>query len=245
VRCQDYQDIQWIVVDGGSIDGTVDELSSSKDVVTDMISEPDSGIYDAWNKACQLIKGEWVIFLGAGDAFSAHNVLKKFNAFIAGLDNHVKVVYGKVRMLDDKRAVRYIKKVSELNSYEFRRPVLPPFQGVFFKKDLFLKNQTFVDSYRIAGDSKFLLKVLLDYSSVYYDDDVSDMIGGGVSNDCNSLFLIRREIVKMCQELNVRIPIAYKIRGDLYFFLLYFVNCLLPKRWSRALSSVKDYFRSL
>jgi glycosyltransferase involved in cell wall biosynthesis len=66
---QDYPNIEHIVLDGGSSDGTVDVLRKYDDRIALWKSEPDRGIYDAWNKGLALARGEWICFLGADDEF--------------------------------------------------------------------------------------------------------------------------------------------------------------------------------
>ena len=75
VRQQYYQPLEFIVVDGGSTDGTRDIISRHQDIITRWVSEPDRGIYDAMNKGVSMATGEWVIFMNAGDTFAANDVL--------------------------------------------------------------------------------------------------------------------------------------------------------------------------
>ena len=75
VRQQYYQPLEFIIVDGGSTDGTRDIIARHQDIITRWVSEPDRGIYDAMNKGVSMATGEWVIFMNAGDTFAANNVL--------------------------------------------------------------------------------------------------------------------------------------------------------------------------
>lgn len=77
VRQQYYQPLEFIVVDGGSTDGTRDIIARHQDIITRWVSEPDRGIYDAMNKGVSMATGEWVIFMNAGDTFAANDVLLK------------------------------------------------------------------------------------------------------------------------------------------------------------------------
>ena len=74
---QSYRNIQYVVVDGGSKDGTPDLLARSSGVVSDWLSEPDEGIYDAMNKGISLAKGDWILFLGSDDALADPDVVSR------------------------------------------------------------------------------------------------------------------------------------------------------------------------
>src|SRR5437879_12060096 len=67
IRQQPYDNIEYIVIDGASTDGTVDVLRANEDVIDYWLSEPDTGIYNAWNKALSKAQGEGILFLGGGD----------------------------------------------------------------------------------------------------------------------------------------------------------------------------------
>ena len=66
---QSYEDLEYIVVDGGSTDGTLDVIHKYSNRITKWISEKDEGIYNAMNKALDIITGDWVIFMNSGDCF--------------------------------------------------------------------------------------------------------------------------------------------------------------------------------
>ena len=75
---QTANNYEWIVVDGGSIDGTVDILNKYKDKMSVFISEKDTGIYNAMNKGIKRATGEWCIFMNGGDCFASKISLKNF-----------------------------------------------------------------------------------------------------------------------------------------------------------------------
>ena len=92
---QDFEDFEYIIVDGGSTDGTVDIIKKYQDKITLWVSEPDRGIYDAMNKGIRLAKGEWINFMNAGDSFSNENTL---NTCIQAILKHsnIEVIYSDV-----------------------------------------------------------------------------------------------------------------------------------------------------
>ncbi|WP_077197026.1 glycosyltransferase family 2 protein [Prevotella ihumii] len=92
VFAQDYANIEYVVVDGASTDGTVEAIQSVAQRIDHWVSEPDKGIYDAMNKAVGMASGEWVIFLNAGDTFATTDVLSR----IFAEPHNAEVIYGDV-----------------------------------------------------------------------------------------------------------------------------------------------------
>lgn len=76
VVSQSYTHFEWVVVDGGSEDGTKESIEGYADRIGAWVSEPDKGIYDAMNKGIQLAKGEWILFMNAGDIFAYSNAIE-------------------------------------------------------------------------------------------------------------------------------------------------------------------------
>ncbi len=242
VRNQKYENIQWIVADGGSTDGTADVINSNLDVVTNWFSEKDRGIYDAWNKASRFIVNDWVIFLGAGDVFDSSTSLAKFWDAIQVIGFNTKIVYGNVVYLDQNGAPRYISRKPNLNFWEFGRPALPHHQGTFQHKSLF-SEYTFDASYRVAADSKFLLQALQSFEALHVDVTLTKMSAGGVSNDAKNLINAEVEIKRICRELKICVPFFYRIRADLMRRFLIILSARLPNYFSRSIKSLIDRVR--
>src|SRR5271155_2346515 len=98
VLSQGYADVEYIIIDGGSTDGTLDILRKYENSIDYWISEPDKGVYDAFNKACRLVTGEWTIFLGAGDLFYDDDVLTSMAEVVRDVISETEIVYGKVSL---------------------------------------------------------------------------------------------------------------------------------------------------
>jgi glycosyltransferase involved in cell wall biosynthesis len=95
VICQDYSNLQFIIIDGGSTDGTTDIIERYLDKIDNYISEPDKGVYDAMNKALPLIEGDWFYFLGAGDM-----LLNMLDKVAKTLIDKTRIYYGNVYRKD-------------------------------------------------------------------------------------------------------------------------------------------------
>ena len=91
VISQSHDDIEYIVIDGGSTDGTIDVIQKYRDKIAYFVSEPDGGIYDAMNKGIKAATGEWINFLNAGDVFASKDaIMISMSIDTDGID----VIYG-------------------------------------------------------------------------------------------------------------------------------------------------------
>jgi len=222
IREQTYKNIQWIVADGGSSDGTVDIIVANQDIVTDWFSESDGGIYDAWNKACKYIAGDWVIFLGAGDVFCSSATLEQVMRKMAHLPCGVVASYGGVLQSEGGHIIYRFAEV-DLDEWELYRPRLPCHQGVFQRYFLFNVEKPFDDSYRVVADSKFLLEAAGIGDFFFLDVDVCNMLPGGVSAHPSRALVVMHEFLRLESEIGYKIPIKNKM---LYVFISYFKYCL-------------------
>lgn len=177
-------DVELVVIDGGSTDGTLEVLRAYADRLDVLVSEPDRGIYDALNKGIERASGEVVGFLHSDDLFADTSALARISGAFA--DPDVGVVYGDlVYVLKDEpdRVVRYWR------SGEFSRPKLakgwmPPHPTLYVRRSIYEQIGMFDTSYRIAADYDFILRLLGRESlNVQYIPQVLvKMRVGGASN---------------------------------------------------------------
>lgn len=203
IFCQTIADWQWIIVDGASIDGTVDwlqEISQEHQNVS-FISEPDHGIYDAWNKALPLIQGDWVLFLGAGDKLKSATTLEQCSLMLAAAPPGQGLAYGSVELIDHPQDIA--GELSDqrwqgvLGSWGHGRPATPNHQGMFHCTSLFRSGRKFDATYRIAGDTALILPELLENGGHDMGITVSLMLKGGVSGNVRNKILMLREILRV------------------------------------------------
>jgi glycosyltransferase involved in cell wall biosynthesis len=241
IRYQDYPNIQWIIADGGSSSATLDVIRANRDIVDRFFTEADTGIYDAWNKACVYIMGDWVYFLGAGDVFAGPNVLRNLfsELYSKHLESTCKLFYGNVRLVTQGGNVRHIFNEIDLDSWAFARPALPAHQGVFHHASLFSSLPVFDQSLRVAGDSKFLLEVLSSFTIVYINQDVCLMDDTGSSNSWRNGFMIQAEIGYICNSLGIRVPFYIVWRAWLFRALAYCYHIFLPRPLIEVLRKVR------
>lgn len=190
---QTYTNFEFIVIDGASTDGSVDLLSQYKDYIPVIVSENDSGIYDAMNKGIAKANGDYLLFLNSGDALTSPNALDDFinhNSFKGD------IIYGDYMFEEGHKIYP-----DELPEYYFMRTSLPH-QSTFFKRSVFEKMGTYDESYKIGADRAFFIKCFEDKSITFqhieYFLTLFDL--SGLSNDPNYLARKKKEDERMFYE---------------------------------------------
>jgi len=181
---QTCRDFEWIVMDGASGDGTVDVVRGFNGLVTEFVSEPDSGIYDAWNKALPRVRGQWILFLGAGDTLYAADVLEKASIALGRLAPEITTAYGDVTVVDavtgeDTRVRDHVFQ-GLAGPWGGGRPLLPCHQGVFQRARVF-ESFRFDQRCRISADNEVLLSELLAGRGEKLELMVARFQAGGIS----------------------------------------------------------------
>lgn len=151
VLSQDYDNLQYLIIDGGSKDATLDIVNRYKDYISYFTSEPDKGIYDAMNKAIDKAIGEWIIFMNAGDLF-IEGVLN--DIFSKTIDPSVDVIYGDT-IIKYPFGNKYIKA----NFFNENDTGLPFCHQSALVKTRYMKSFYFDLSYKIAADYNFFYTI--------------------------------------------------------------------------------------
>ena len=153
---QDYPNIEYIIIDGASSDGTLDIIKKYEKHITFWISEPDNGIYYAMNKGIDKATGEWINFMNAGDSFVNNSVLSDIVKF---LDEQSLVVVGYTNILNESKQVIYSELPMQIEN------ILTDFrcnhQSTFTKMEI-AKNTLFNTTYKFAADVDFFMKIKLN-----------------------------------------------------------------------------------
>lgn len=163
VICQTYSNMEYIVIDGGSTDGTVDIIKKYSDKISYWISEPDKGIYDAMNKGIDKARRTWIQFLNAGDVFFNERVIEDVAKKIS--ENHIvkDIVYGDI--ICKFNFGNLILKPSSLEDFKYYFPISHP--ATFVKKEI-LKKYSFNITYRISADYELFYRLFNDGKSFQY-----------------------------------------------------------------------------
>jgi len=184
VLSQDYEGIEYLVVDGGSADGTLDILKKYHDRIQKYISEPDNGIYDAMNKGIKLAAGEILGFLNSGDVYVDQTVIGQI---VKSIQTHnADCCYGDLEYVAENNPNRTVRRwKSQLyRDGLFEKGWHPPHPTFFAKKSIFDKYGGFDLSYDIGADYELMLRFLKKHGikSCYIPDVLVRMRNGGKSN---------------------------------------------------------------
>lgn len=154
---QTFQEFEWIVIDGGSTDGTLDILKRYAPRMTYFASEPDRGIYHAMNKGIAQAHGEYLLFLNGGDYLHEPETLAKVFAHEHPLEKDI--YYGDLMLERDGVSERYAIDFS--NPYATFAKRTFPHQATFIKRELFETYGTHDESFKISADLEFFLRVFV------------------------------------------------------------------------------------
>jgi glycosyltransferase involved in cell wall biosynthesis len=182
-----------IVVDGGSTDGSVEILEQYDAHIAYWESCPDTGIYNAWNKAIARATGTWTYFLGADDYLWDRNVLSRVSKYLS--TEPARVVYGSICLLSpDGKVMRKMGDPWAIAGSRFERQMSIPHQGVFHHKGLFADHGRFDENLRIAADYEFLLRELKNGAAYFMEDVVvAGVQAQGASGKLRNALQISRE----------------------------------------------------
>jgi glycosyltransferase involved in cell wall biosynthesis len=200
---QTYSNIEYIVVDGGSTDGTLDVLRRYEREIDYWVSEKDAGIYDAMNKGIALARGDYIGMLNADDFFSSSSAIEKVAMRIKA--DNIDAVFSCLDIVDPANLDRVLRKyrVSSLSSFMLRIGVMPAHPTFFCRKSCYDKAGLYRTDYRIAADFEMMVRLLIKHKIKwsFIDETMVKMRSGGVSSrGIKSNWIVNREIIRACTE---------------------------------------------
>lgn len=165
---QTYPNIEYIIIDGGSVDGSVDIIKEYQERITYWVSEPDSGIYDAMNKGINIATGDYIQFLGSDDCLASYETIEQI-AILLSENRSIDALSTSVLVVDEKYKIQFTGK-SKFSQEELYLGFRIPHQGLFMKASI-LKTYLFDTQYKIAADYDLFLKLHFDsnISFIYLD----------------------------------------------------------------------------
>ena len=192
---QKSQKVELLIIDGGSKDTTNEIIKKNESHLSYWISEPDYGIYDAWNKGVNASKGEYIMFLGADDQLLP-GALDEYIKFIEKKGHDFDIISSKLDYVNDHGGhIRFIGEPwnwnkFKMNTMSFAHP------GMLHNVRLFIKNGPFDTSFKICGDFDFLLRSHNNIIAGFLDIVTVKMQQGGVSYSVKAIvetFKIRKK----------------------------------------------------
>lgn len=207
VASQTYPEIEHIVVDGASTDGTLDVIKRHGKHVARLISEPDSGLYDAMNKGLRIARGEIIGLLNADDVYADTGVLERVSAIMEA--TKIEALFGDAEFFSPTRPDRPLRRY---RSERFRPDRIawgwmPAHPTLFLKRQVYERFGLFRTDYRIAGDFEFVARIFhggtVSYS--YLPEVLVRMRTGGISTGgWRNTMLLNREVLRACRENGIK-----------------------------------------
>ncbi|MGL4852004.1 MAG: glycosyltransferase family 2 protein [Phocaeicola sp.] len=183
---QTYREFEYIIIDGGSTDGSAELIASYESRLTYWVSEPDKGVYNAMNKGIARATGDYLNFMNSGDSFHSDTVLEQVNNYEGD------ILSGNIYRLDCEIMVAYEKNPT------FRDLCTPEFnhQAMFINRLLF-GPVGYDENLKIVSDWKFVLESILQKQAKFITLDliVANYEGGGISNNPEQIRIERNHVL--------------------------------------------------
>ena len=223
VKNQVYNNIEYIVLDGNSTDGTLKIIESYKEIISKYSSEKDNGLYDAMNKGIALATGDIIGILNSDDIFTDNYVLENIAKF--HLRNSVDASVGNITQFNENGKI--VRKYSAKNWHPAKLKVgfMPPHPAIFFKRDLFERYGNYKLDFVSGADYELIVRFFLKNQIIWKFSNItttSMLIGGISSSGYKSYKLISREIKKALESNNIQfsypkilLRVIWKLKGFL------------------------------
>ncbi|WP_178793046.1 glycosyltransferase [Bacteroidaceae bacterium] len=156
---QTYKNTEYIIVDGGSTDGTLDIIQKYKEHIHTVVSEPDKGLYDAMNKGIKLATGDYICFLNAGDGLHEDDTLQQMVHSITGTELP-DVLYGETEIVDSEGHFLHMRRLSapeKLTWKSFKKGMLVCHQAFFARRD---RVEPYDLQYRFSADFDWCIRIM-------------------------------------------------------------------------------------
>lgn len=172
---QDYEEIEFLVIDGGSTDSTLNIINKYKSHIQLFLTEPDKGIYDAMNKGLNLASGDFLFFLNAGDTFFLNNVITEY---VKAIKNKDAVYYGNAIYVN-KSINEKIWRGGHFSKYRLSKTNICH-QTIFYPKKLY-KSHSYNLRYKLFADWAYNMKLFKEHKFIYLDQTIAYYDTTGIS----------------------------------------------------------------
>jgi len=206
VADQDFGTIEHIVVDGGSTDSTLATVQMNRARVARLISEPDNGVYDAFNKGLRAATGDVIAFLNCGDTYTSTRIVSRMAELLSF--EGVQAAFADVLIVDARRGDRVIRRYSSklFSPKKMAYGLMPAHPSLFLRREAYQRAGDYDPSFRIAADFELCLRIFIKAAANYryLNEPTVRMPTGGLSNrGWRSKVMITREMQRACAMNNV------------------------------------------
>ncbi|MDP3465855.1 MAG: glycosyltransferase family 2 protein [Sulfuricurvum sp.] len=216
---QTYDNIEYIIIDGGSRDGTLEIIQKYEDKIDYWVSEPDGGIYSAMNKGASLATGDYISYINADDWYNNDTI----QSVVSAIDhNNIDYIFGNVDIYADNAFHSTLKK--QFEQYKFNTPFGHP---ALFVKTHHLLTTPFNTDYKVIADYDFILELIAKKFNHYYlDNSLTNFRLGGISSSANlnkekfRLYYTRFGLIRAVYSylLSTHSPLIKPINGIIHTF---------------------------
>ena len=227
---QTYQEFEYVVIDGGSMDGSAAYIESQSANIDYWVSEPDNGIYNAMNKGILKATGKYLLFMNSGDELFDNEVVEKcfpyFNYGYTCLSGNVVYFKGDTEVS--------VKNHPEKMTFKYAVSRIISHQATFIKRESFLKYGLYNEENKIVSDSEFFFKIIALNGETYkaLDIKIAKFYYGGISGD---VVLGLKEKDDYFKKI---LPYVYNNEEDAFIFNLFRVS-------NRRVNYLKDIEKSI
>lgn len=177
---QSYKNIEYIIIDGGSTDGTLDIIKRHRNNISYWISEKDEGISDAFNKGLKAATGDVIAILNSDDYYAHSDVVQRivdlFNA-----PPRKEIVYGRVRCIDQKTGQTLVIYGEPFSTKKMSKEIIVPHPAIFATRKVYEATGPFSLDYKVAMDYEYFLRATAGFEPYFADEVLSVMRWGGLS----------------------------------------------------------------
>jgi len=223
VISQDYPFIEYLIVDGNSIDKTLEITAKYSANISKQISEPDKGIYDAMNKGITMATGDIIGILNSDDIFTSNTIISDIvNVFDSNPD--IDAVYGNISYFRDELTGKKVRTWVSKPYYPkfFDNGEVPPHPSLFVKKSVYNAIGAYFPDFKITSDYEFMLRAfkIHGYKPYYLSKFIVNMrMGGESTKSLKNILIGNKEIIHAWKMNNLKPPV--------YFWFLRFTKKVL------------------
>lgn len=209
---QTFDQMELLVIDGGSVDDSVAILENFDSRITYWKSESDQGLYHAFNKGIKNSRGKWLYFLGSDDILHSPRVLEEVNHKISTIERPARLIYGRVVLqTEGQEIVKITGKKDETRINYLRIPF--DHQATFYHRSIFDEYGPYDQKFAIIADYEHQLRLIIQHRVKIQYIPVSIAIHpyGGISTLAKNRLMIFLEAEKIRNRFNIKVPVSPKL----------------------------------